>query len=159
LPHFIQRKVEFDAGHRVPNHESKCRNPHGHRYKVLATITGQLVDRSGASDQGMVLDFGEISTLLKEKVHDVYDHGFIVYEKDDALLDVFGMRDTPNHEPPFGWKIIEVGWIPTAENMARAIFEDLWNHVMDMDPNGRVTLYSIEVYETPKSKASYVGGI
>jgi 6-pyruvoyltetrahydropterin/6-carboxytetrahydropterin synthase len=153
MPTLISREVEFDAGHRVPNHSSKCRNPHGHRYRVVATITGQLVDRSGASDEGMVVDFGVLSELLKTHVHDVYDHGFIVYEGDAAMQRALGFDEEIRES-----KIIVVPWIPTAENIARAIFEDLWDHVMDMDANGRVQLYSIEVYETPKSMACYVGG-
>jgi 6-pyruvoyltetrahydropterin/6-carboxytetrahydropterin synthase len=156
MPYLVHREVEFDAGHRVPNHASKCRNPHGHRYRIVATITGRLVDRSGASDEGMVVDFGQLSDILTKYVHDLYDHSFIVYRNDAMMLHSLAVDYTKYDEDP--WSIVVVGWIPTAENMAHAIFEDLWDHVMDMDANGRVQLYSIEVYETPKSMASYVGG-
>jgi len=152
LPTFVTRQVEFDAGHRVPNHESKCRNPHGHRYKVVATVTGRLVDRSGASDEGMVLDFGVLSELLQFHVHDKYDHGFIVYENDDVMQRLFWDADDQN------WKVIHVDWIPTAENMARAIFEDLYPEVVKMTDDGRVLLTGIEVWETPKSMVSYWAG-
>jgi 6-pyruvoyltetrahydropterin/6-carboxytetrahydropterin synthase len=155
MPTLISREVEFDAGHRVPNHSSKCRNPHGHRYRVVATVTGQLVDRSGASDEGMVVDFGVLSELLKTHVHDVYDHGFIVYEGDEIMQMALMCDDT--------WKVIKVGWIPTAENMAHSIFEDLYPRVAEMGSIGsdkpRVTLASVEVHETPKSEAVYWGGI
>lgn len=156
----VSREVEFDAGHRVPNHASKCRNPHGHRYRVVATITGQLVDRSGASDEGMVIDFGVISDLLKEQVHDIYDHGFIVYQDDQVMCEALGVTLVEGTEGfnTNGWKVIAVDWIPTAENMARAIFEDLYPMVRMMDDDGRVSLVSIDVYETPKSKATYWAG-
>jgi 6-pyruvoyltetrahydropterin/6-carboxytetrahydropterin synthase len=160
MPTLISREVEFDAGHRVPNHESKCRNPHGHRYRVVATITGRLVDRSGASDEGMVVDFGRLSELLKKYVHDIYDHGFIVHDSDQDMLTALDVdANETNPTSTYGWKVIVVDWIPTAENMARAIFEDLWDHVMDLDANGRVTLAGIDVYETPKSKATYWAGV
>ena len=34
----ITRKLEFDAGHRIPDHNSQCRNLHGHRYTLLITL-------------------------------------------------------------------------------------------------------------------------
>jgi 6-pyruvoyltetrahydropterin/6-carboxytetrahydropterin synthase len=155
MPYFVSKEVEFDAGHRVPNHASKCRNPHGHRYKVRATFTGALVNRSGASDEGMVIDFGDISTMLQEHVHDVYDHGFIVYENDllkEALLN-FG------EESETRYKIVVVDWIPTAENMAKEIFEDLYPEVTELYGE-QVSLYRIDVHETPKSVATYsLGGL
>jgi 6-pyruvoyltetrahydropterin/6-carboxytetrahydropterin synthase len=158
LPYYLKREVEFDAGHRVPNHQSKCRNPHGHRYKVQATVTGQLVDRSGASDEGMVIDFGEISDILQVRVHNKYDHGFIMYEKDDAMRECFNGFDQVKggiaKEPKFDWKVIVVDWIPTAENMAKAIFEDLFSEINHWYGD-RAILYRIDVFETPKSVASY----
>jgi 6-pyruvoyltetrahydropterin/6-carboxytetrahydropterin synthase len=39
----ITRKLEFDAGHRIPDHNSQCRNLHGHRYTLLITLTGDVV--------------------------------------------------------------------------------------------------------------------
>jgi 6-pyruvoyltetrahydropterin/6-carboxytetrahydropterin synthase len=108
----------------------------------------------------MVLDFGDLSNVLTKYVHDVYDHGFIVYKEDNDMLVALDIdANKPAPRSGYGWKVIIVSWTPTAENMAHAIFEDLWNHVMDMDSEGRVQLYSIEVYETPKSRAAYVGGV
>ena len=39
----IRRYVETDTGHRVPNHKSKCRHMHGHRYRFEAEIEGDVV--------------------------------------------------------------------------------------------------------------------
>jgi 6-pyruvoyltetrahydropterin/6-carboxytetrahydropterin synthase len=39
----VTKIVEWDMGHRVPNHKSKCRNPHGHRYRLEVTIGGPLI--------------------------------------------------------------------------------------------------------------------
>ncbi|RDS98986.1 6-carboxytetrahydropterin synthase QueD, partial [Burkholderia contaminans] len=48
----ITRKLEFDAGHRIPDHRSQCRNLHGHRYVLEVTLRGDLVDPEGAPDRG-----------------------------------------------------------------------------------------------------------
>ena len=141
----VQKEVEFDAGHRVPLHASKCRNPHGHRYRVRATVEGPL--HSEGSSTGMVMDFGDLKALLTEHVHDRYDHGFIVWEGDDAMLDGLGGRWTE------GWKVILEPWHPTAENMAAAIHANLAPQVRALGAK----LISIDVWETPTSVATYPG--
>ena len=67
----IRRYVETDTGHRVPNHKSKCKHLHGHRYRFEAEIEGDVVEVSGVSDEGMLMDFSDISKVLMEHVHDV----------------------------------------------------------------------------------------
>lgn len=138
----VAKEIEFDAGHRVPLHESKCRNPHGHRYKVVAHVRGDLQRKGSAT--GMVIDFGDIKKFLTERVHDVYDHGFIVHKYDEQMVEATELwRDT------YGWKVIVVDWTPTAEEMAAAIYYDLRDYISG--------LYKIDVYETPTSIASFPG--
>lgn len=143
----ISKEIEFDAGHRVPNHRSKCRNPHGHRYRVVATITGTVVDESGASDEGMLLDFGDLKSVLVSFIHDPLDHAFIVYEGDNDLWKCFA--DTP-------FKIVPFPYIPTAENIARWCWEQIELPLRESF-RGNFWLDNIEVWETPTSTATYYG--
>ena len=53
----ITRRLEFDAGHRIPNHDSRCRHLHGHRYAIEVTVSGDIVTAEGDAEQGMVTDF------------------------------------------------------------------------------------------------------
>jgi 6-pyruvoyltetrahydropterin/6-carboxytetrahydropterin synthase len=142
MMYLISKEIEFDAGHRVPLHASKCRNPHGHRYRVVALIQGELITEG--SESGMVRDFGIVKELLMEHVHDKYDHGFIVHINDIPMLHALGSIDTYG-EPD--WKIIVVPFIPTAECLAKSIYDDL----KLLLPN----LVEIVVWETPTSCASY----
>ena len=82
----IRRWVETDTGHRVPNHKSKCRNMHGHRYRWEIELEGEVVTRVGSSDEGMLMDFSDISEILNKHIHDLVDHAFIVYEGDDEVI-------------------------------------------------------------------------
>lgn len=141
----VTKEVEFDAGHRVPLHDSKCRNPHGHRYKVAVTVEGPLAEHG--SSTGMVVDFAHIKALLTREVHDRYDHGFIVYEGDDEVLGFLADSDAS------GWKVIHVPWHPTAENMARDIYDTLCDAVSGMADG--VRLVDVQVWETPTSVAWY----
>src|SRR3954464_3160774 len=113
----VSKEIEFDAGHRVTNHASKCRNPHGHRYRIRVSITGELVTTAGASNEGMLADFGDLKNLMMDLVHEPLDHGFIVYEDDKLMQAALSVDYTINKEPP--WKVIVFPYIPTAENLAR----------------------------------------
>jgi 6-pyruvoyltetrahydropterin/6-carboxytetrahydropterin synthase len=152
----VTKEVEFDAGHRVPLHDSKCKNPHGHRYKVKAHVVGPL--KTAGSETGMVVDFSRIKHLLTHRVHDKYDHGFIVQDSDEALrrfllCDFTYPADddqTLQHE---AWKVLVVDYAPTAENVAAAIYGDLYERVGVLGAG--VFLQSIEVYETPTSVAVF----
>jgi 6-pyruvoyltetrahydropterin/6-carboxytetrahydropterin synthase len=134
----ITKEIEFDAGHRVPLHESKCRNPHGHRYRIVAHVEGELITEGPES--GMVRDFSIIKELLTTVVHDRFDHGFIVAESDANMRTALDADVT--------WKVIVVPFFPTAENLAKAIYEDL-------QAEGLSGLRQIDVWETPTSCAKY----
>jgi 6-pyruvoyltetrahydropterin/6-carboxytetrahydropterin synthase len=143
----ISKEIEFDAGHRVPSHGGKCRNPHGHRYKVRVTCIGEIINEPGRPDDGMLVDFGDLKGLMNEHVHDVLDHGFVIWERDDHLLQQMEGQ---------GWLIIKFPYIPTAENIARWSWDVIKPHL-----EGRfgkdLRLSEVAVWETPTSVAYYRG--
>lgn len=144
----IRRYVETDTGHRVPNHKSKCRHMHGHRYRFEAEIEGDTVQESGVSEEGMLMDFSDVSEILMKHVHDVVDHAFIVFEGDlDARRACEAMGE--------GHRTVVVPFIPTAENLARWAFEQVQPHISTAYGN-RLRLVAMHVRETPKSTASWI---
>ena len=140
----ITRRIEWDMGHRVPNHKSKCRNPHGHRYRMELTLSGSVNQNVGDSSEGMVLDFGDVKKIMMERIHDVLDHGFMIYEKDHILSSFF----EANTEERF--KVIKVPFIPTVENISCWCYSRLCPFL----PQG-IRIYNLRVYETPNSWADY----
>ena len=143
----IRRWVETDTGHRVPNHKSKCRHMHGHRYRWEAELEGDVVTQGGASEEGMLMDFSDVSAILNEYIHDVVDHAFIVYEGDkEALVALSHMGD--KH------RTLIVPFIPTAENLAKWAFEQVEPHISSSYSNS-LKLHAFHVRETPKSWASW----
>ena len=144
----IRRFVETDTGHRVPNHKSKCRHMHGHRYRFEAEIEGDTVQESGVSEEGMLMDFSDVSAILMEHIHDVVDHAFVVYEGDiDARKACEAMGE--------GHRTVVVPFIPTAENLAKWAFEQVEPHISTAYGN-RLRLVAMHVRETPKSTASWI---
>lgn len=144
----IRRYVETDTGHRVPNHKSKCRHMHGHRYRFEAEIEGETVQESGVSEEGMLMDFSDVSSILMEYVHDVIDHAFVVYEGDTNVLKAFESM-SPEH------RTVIVPFIPTAENLAKWAFEQVEPHITSTYGNA-LKLVAMHVRETPKSIASWI---
>ena len=144
----IRRYVETDTGHRVPNHKSKCRHMHGHRYRFEVEIEGDTVQESGVSEEGMLMDFSDVSDILMKHVHDVVDHAFIVFEGDlDAKRACEAMGE--------GHRTVVVPFIPTAENLAKWAFEQVEPHISTAYGN-RLRLVAMHVRETPKSTASWI---
>lgn len=143
----ISKQIEFDAGHRVQFHGSKCRNPHGHRYRVQVSCEGRIIDEPGASDHGMLVDFSDLKTLMTTLVHDVLDHGF-VFEEGDPVGDILA---------GYEWKLIEFPFAPTAENFARWVWDQLEKPIAESFRDG-LKLVRVTVWETPTSEATYTGG-
>lgn len=143
----IRRWVETDTGHRVPNHKSKCKNLHGHRYRWEAELEGDVVSSTGVSDEGMLMDFSDISKILTEFIHDIVDHAFIVYDQDIEAISALDMM----HE---GHRTVLVPFIPTAENLAKWAFEQVEPHIKSNYGNS-LKLLAFHVRETPKSSATW----
>ena len=143
----IKRFVETDTGHRVPNHKSKCKHMHGHRYRWEAVIEGDIIQTSGVSDEGMLMDFSDISTILETYIHDIVDHSFIVYEND--LLGIEALEILGDEH-----RTLKVPFIPTAENLARWAFEQVEPHIVSKYGQ-TIQLVAMNVRETPKSWASW----
>ncbi|MBU3567209.1 6-carboxytetrahydropterin synthase QueD [Polynucleobacter alcilacus] len=136
----ITRRLEFDSGHRIPNHDGQCRHLHGHRYAIEVTLTGEVIEQPGQADDGMVLDFGDIKRLTNQYVVDLWDHAFLVAKEDEGL--VAFLASLPNH------KTVVMEHVPTVENLANAAFTIL-QPVFSQAFGGRLELSSLRLYETP----------
>ncbi len=134
----ITRIFEFDAGHRIPNHSSECRNIHGHRYKLELTLEGEILETIGQSHEGMVIDFADIK-LITNKIIDEVDHSFLVYEQDNAMLDFLKNSNS---------KYTIIKDIPTVENIAQFLLEKL-TPKFKKTYNSTLFIKKIKLWETP----------
>lgn len=134
----VTKEITWDCAHRLDKHPSKCKNLHGHTYKLQATFTSERLNTNG-----MVVDFGEIKDLLEE-VKQMYDHKTILSHSHNdltlaAVLDEIGSQ----------YFLMTLS--PTAENMAQSIFEYLRTVCMAEDLEYDVV--KVRLYETPTSYA------
>lgn len=140
----ITRRLEFDAGHRIPSHISQCKHLHGHRYAIEVTLSGDIITTEGLSEQGMVMDYSEVKRIAKEQLVDAWDHAFLVYRGDRVLLDF--LNSLPGH------KTVVLDSPPTAENLAMIAFNKLDDAYCDLYAN-HLRLERVRIYETPNNWA------
>lgn len=139
----ITKEIKWHMGHRVPNHKSKCRSMHGHTYRLIAHVAGQVDETAGTTDEGMVMDFGDIKTVLIKYIYDPLDHATMLWEKDSLVQ---ALRED------ISTRLVQVTFIPTAENIAKYCFDVVEGALFV--PNRR-QLAKIVIFETPTSSAEY----
>jgi 6-pyruvoyltetrahydropterin/6-carboxytetrahydropterin synthase len=145
----ITRRLEFDAGHRIPDHRSQCRHLHGHRYALEITLSGEVIEAGGRPDTGMVMDFAEVKEIARRCVVDAWDHAFLAFSGDTAV--VAFLASLPGH------KTVLLDAVPTAENLARIAFGILDPAYQDTFGN-QLRLERVRLYETPNCWADAVRG-
>lgn len=138
----ITKAIEWDMGHRVPNHNGKCRNPHGHRYRLEMTVSGRISEEKGSSLEGMVHDFGDIKQHLHEKIYVQLDHCFLATEEDPIFAPL------AKEEPDL--KIFLVPFVPTAENIVVWCYQRLSENFP-----AHLKIVRLRLFETPTSYAEY----
>ena len=143
----ITRRLEFDAGHRIPDHKSQCRHLHGHRYAIEITLSGEVIDKAGDAANGMVMDFSQVKDLAKQHVVDLWDHAFLAFAGDQAVVDF--LTSLPGH------KTVILDRVPTAEILAQIAFELLDAAYRDTYGN-HLRLAQVRLYETPNCWADAV---
>ncbi len=134
----LRSESSFDAAHFLKDYNGKCRNIHGHRWRVVVELEGEALCGEGQTE-GMLLDFSELKSQLKD-LCDYFDHSFIfetgsLKEKTiQALLDE-------------SFRLVEVAFRPTAENFSKYFFDE-------MKKRG-YGVCRVSVYETPNNCAIY----
>jgi 6-pyruvoyltetrahydropterin/6-carboxytetrahydropterin synthase len=143
----ISKDFEFDMAHRLPNHSGLCKNLHGHRYKVRLTFVGPNMledDNSvGDADEGMVVDFHTVKKIAKTFFDETLGHGCMLSNQYDS--------DTIQFFQSKGWRVIAVDFVPTAENMA----EWMYNQLVKEFRAKNINLRTVTVWETPTAFAEY----
>ncbi len=129
--HILTTEASFDAAHFLTNYEGKCKNIHGHRWRVIVSITGNL-------NNGMVCDFNLIKKALKE-LCDYFDHSFIV-EKNSLKKELYDLLKED-------FLIRDVDFRTTAENFSKYFYDEL---------SKKYEVVDVTVYETPNNSARYI---
>jgi len=128
----VTREIDFCYGHRLLNYAGKCRHLHGHNGRAVITIEADELD-----DRGMVLDFSDIKNVVSHWIDENLDHRMILHREDPAVTALQELG-----EPLF---LIDSN--PTAENIARLIFE--------FTAEQGFPIIETRLWETPRCFATY----
>lgn len=139
----VTKEFKFEAGHTLDEHEGKCKNLHGHNYKVFITLSGMVLN-----DMEMITDFYNLNQIAKP-LFEEFDHAFM-YNK--------AAKDPFEHEiaaviKKYNRKIKELLFRSTAENMAMYFY----NRIQSILNIENVKVDKVVVYETDTSFAEYLG--
>jgi len=102
---YIEREFFFDAAHRVVNYTGKCENLHGHTYKLIVSVTGEL------QANGMVTDFAILKQVVENSVIKELDHKFLndIFENPTTELIAQWIFDRLTNEfEAFNCKLVEI---------------------------------------------------
>ena len=116
-------KVDFEAAHRVVDYPGKCNRMHGHNWTIDVMVVGTKLN-----ELGFLVDFKDLKAAIDELVISKLDHYYL------NELDAFKTMN------------------PTAENMARFIYQELQKSDLF---HSTVTRKSVRVWESPKSAVLY----
>jgi len=129
----IAKEFHWEMGHRLPEHFGLCKNIHGHSYKMIVELEGEL------DEQGMVIDFYDVEKKIAPII-DELDHAFMVKDDDVIALDFLEKLNS---------KKIVVGFESTVENICKYISDQIIKSNLPKN----IKLITVRVYETAEDYA------
>ena len=132
----ITKQFTFETGHALYGHDGKCKNIHGHSYKLSVTIFGKPLGDSKSSKFGMIMDFSDLKKIVKEEIVNPLDHATI-FNKNTPHLQL------ANNLKSLGHKVVLVDYQPTSEMLVI----DFAKKIKKRLP-GDIQLFSLKLQET-----------
>ena len=137
--YYLTEENSFDSAHFLAGYDGKCSNLHGHRWKIILEVQAEEL-KDDIQHKGMYVDFGELKKDLRD-LADSMDHALII-EKNSLKETTLEALKSEN------FRIIELDFRPTAENMAKYFYEKIKKLGYNMK--------AVTVYETPVNSATYM---
>tara|TARA_R110001632_G_scaffold67581_1_gene158687 strand:- start:1279 stop:1728 length:450 start_codon:yes stop_codon:yes gene_type:complete len=139
----ITKQFNFETGHALYGYDGKCRNVHGHSYKLSVTVLGTPIDDNTNVKYGMVIDFSDLKKIVKEEIVDQFDHA-TVFNKNTPHVELAKELSDRGHH------VILVDYQPTSEMMVIDFAERIKSRL----PKS-IHLFSIKLQETETSFAEW----
>lgn len=139
----ITKQFNFETGHALYGYDGKCKNVHGHSYKLSVTVIGEPITDTENVKFGMVIDFGDLKKIVKEEVVDIFDHATVFNKNTPHIELAKELQDRGHH-------VILVDYQPTSENMVI----DFAAKISARLPHS-IQLHSLKLQETETSFAEW----
>jgi 6-pyruvoyltetrahydropterin/6-carboxytetrahydropterin synthase len=132
----ITKQFNFETGHALYGYDGKCKNIHGHSYKLSVTVTGQPIADASNPKFGMVIDFTDLKKIVKEDIVDLFDHA-TVFNKNTPHVDL--AKDLK----ALGHHVLLVDYQPTSEMMVIDFSKKISARLPE-----NISLFSLKLQET-----------
>ena len=142
----ITKQFSFETGHALYGYDGKCRNVHGHSYKLSVTVIGEPIADSSHVKFGMVIDFSDLKKIVKEEIVDVFDHA-TVFNKNTPHVELAKELSDRGHS------VLLVDYQPTSEMMVIDFAEKIRQRLPK-----QTQLFSLRLQETATSYAEWCAG-
>jgi len=142
----ITKQFSFETGHALYGYDGKCRNVHGHSYKLSVTVIGIPIGDTSNVKYGMVIDFSDLKKIVKEEVVNVFDHA-TVFNKNTPHVELAKELEVRGHN------ILLVDYQPTSEMMVIDFSKKIKKRLPD-----NIELHSLRLQETETSFAEWYAG-
>jgi 6-pyruvoyltetrahydropterin/6-carboxytetrahydropterin synthase len=139
----ITKQFSFETGHALFGYDGKCRNVHGHSYKLSVTVIGKPITDTSHVKLGMVIDFSDLKKIVKEEIVDQFDHA-TVFNKNTPHIELAKELMARDHN------VILAEYQPTSENMVL----DFADKIKIRLPKN-IQLHSLKLQETDSSFAEW----
>lgn len=136
----ITKEFHFEMSHCLNNYKGACKNIHGHSYKLFITLRGEQIQDPSSSSYGMLMDFTDLKSIVKQNILDIYDHSLTI-DKNSPFTDFIRQTDT---------KTNIVDFQPTCENLVLHFKENVQPFLPE-----NVELCKIVLFETASSQAEW----
>lgn len=139
----ITKQFSFETGHALYGYDGKCKNVHGHSYKLNVTVIGSPITDTTNVKFGMVIDFGDLKRIVKSEIVDIFDHA-TVFNKNTPHVELAMELQARDHN------VILVDYQPTSENMVIDFAEKIKKRLPS-----HIQLFSLKLQETETSFAEW----
>ena len=139
----LTKEFSFESAHALWGYDGKCREVHGHSYRLFVTIKGEPIADQTDPKLGMVMDFGELKSIVAREITDRLDHSFVMRRTPEAEALAESMQSSFTN-------VILVDYQPTCENMLSDFAARLKRALPE-----RVELFSLRLHETATSYAEW----
>lgn len=140
----ITKRFSFEAGHALYGYDGKCKNLHGHSYKLSVTVIGTPITDKTNPKFGMVIDFTDLKRIVTEEIVDKFDHATIFNKNTPHVKLAKTLKDE-------GHNVLLVDYQPTTECMVT----DFARKITKRLPIN-LKLHSLKLQETESSYAEWV---
>jgi 6-pyruvoyltetrahydropterin/6-carboxytetrahydropterin synthase len=124
----IAKEFHWEMGHRLPEHFGLCKNIHGHSYKMILTVEGEM------NEQQMVIDYYDLEKIISPIIQEL-DHAFMVNKNDKLVLEFLNQINS---------KKVVVDFDATVENICLFILNKIKNASLPKN----IKAINVRIFET-----------